>query len=375
MNSLALAGELPEQARECLQIAEESGASLTELLDDVLDLSRIEAGRMELDYRPFSVQATIEEAARTLSATAIEKRLTLTTTVDSSVPSRLSGDAIRLRQVLLNLLSNAIRFTDNGRIHVGAKAIGKGPGAVVVEFRVANTGAGVAPDQCQAILEALRLAPDFAGLPSPAIGLSLGISSHLVKLMRGAISVESEPGHGSCFRFTAQFLPVAEETPAPVDAEATARSLVNLALAGQNKPNPARPLEILIAEDNAVNQKLAIRILEDRGCRVVAANNGAQALALLAEKSFDLILMDVQMPAIDGLEATRAIRMKERQSGAHIPIVALTAHAMSGDESRCREAGMDGYLAKPVRREDLVRVVERFAGRSTATASLARTAL
>ena len=145
----------------------------------------------------------------------------------------------------------------------------------------------------------------------------------------------------------------------------TARSLVNLALAGQHEPDPGAPLEILVAEDNAVNQKLVVRLLENRGCRVISASNGAQALALLADKRVDLILMDVQMPAIDGIEATKAIRMQEKQTGGHVPIVALTAYAMSGDEARCLSAGMDGYLAKPVRNDELIRVVESFTGRST----------
>jgi signal transduction histidine kinase/ActR/RegA family two-component response regulator len=351
MQTLVLGSHLEAEARECLEIAQDSAQSLLVLLNDLLDLTRIEAGRLEMADEPFSVAEVVEECLRTLAARAGEKRLPLESRLQPGIPRRVRGDALRLRQVLLNLVGNAIKFTDRGHVRVTVSALGETPAGARLQFVVEDTGIGIAPEDQRLIFEAFRQADGSPTRRFGGSGLGLAISERLVTMMGGRIGVESWLGQGSRFHFTTLFAVAAETAPEAAPELTRAQT------------GPHGHLRVLVAEDNLVNQKLVVRLLEKRGCQVAVANNGTQALAVLAETPVDLILMDVQMPEVDGLEATRAIRQHERHSGAHVPIVALTAHAMAGDAERCLGAGMDRYLSKPVRSEELFEVIEELAGR------------
>jgi CheY-like chemotaxis protein len=277
-----------------------------------------------------------------------QKNLALSFDIAGSVPERMRGDPTRLRQILVNLVGNAIKFTEKGSVHI---SLGCNPdrarvrNEIGLHFEVRDTGIGIPAEQQSKIFEPFRQADGSTSRKYGGTGLGLAICSQLTAMMGGRIWVESQPGCGSAFHFTA-ILAVSEQ-----NAEAPAPAPANLPAS-----TPARKLHILLAEDNAVNQKLAVRLLERSGHSVVCANDGRQALEAFGREPFDLVLMDVQMPQMDGLEATAAIRHLEAGS-RHTPILALTANAMKGDRERCLAAGMDGYMAKPLRREILFETI------------------
>jgi CheY-like chemotaxis protein len=259
------------------------------------------------------------------------------------------GDPIRLRQIVVNLLGNAIKFTRSGEVALTAGVEAREGDHAILHFRVRDTGVGIAPDKQKTIFEAFTQADSSITRLFGGTGLGLAIASRLVGMLGGRIWVESEPGHGSCFHFTARFGVAAQRAEAaPVAADLRAA-----------RPEPrSRKLNILVVEDNATNQQLLRRILEKRGHSPVVAGDGREALAVLSRQDFDLVLMDVQMPDMDGLQATAAIRERERTTGRRQKIVALTAHAMKGDQERCLAAGMDGYLSKPIQLRRLAEVLE-----------------
>ena len=358
MTELALGTELSSEQREYLETARDSAGTLLGILNDVLDLSKIEAGRLELDPAPLSVRELATESARLIRPQATQKQIAVTCQVDDAVPAMLVGDSIRLRQVLLNLLGNAVKFTSRGSVTVRARLDGPPTEAgVQLRFSVADTGIGIPAEKQSVIFEAFRQADSSTTRQYGGSGLGLAICSRLVELMSGRIWVESEPGKGSTFHFTALLQPM----PEVVGNAPTGVGNLAEAVATASDPFPRRKLAILLAEDNAVNQKVAVRILESRGHVVAVAADGREAVRMAAAKSFDAILMDVHMPDMDGLEATRRIREAERVSGRHVPIVALTACAMAGDREKCLKAGMDGYTDKPINRAKLLAVVEGLA--------------
>jgi CheY-like chemotaxis protein len=258
--------------------------------------------------------------------------------------------------VLLNLINNAIKFTSRGGVQVGAEHKVTGEGEVTVHFAVHDTGIGIPADKQRIIFESFRQADGSTTRRFGGTGLGLAICSKLVDLMGGRIWVESDGLRGSTFHFTARFA-LADVTDASVPLKTDGlRQLLNASSEG------APGLRILLAEDNVVNQRLATRLLERRGHQVALAATGRQALALLARESFDLVLMDVQMPDMDGLEATRAIRAEERSKLTRTPIVALTAHTMKGDRERCLAAGMDAFITKPIDAVELINAVETLGG-------------
>lgn len=363
MTELALATRLSEEQREYLGIAKSSADSLLDLLNDILDLSKIEADRLELDPVEFSIRQCVSDAVKTLSFAARQKHLELDSKVDAEVPERVVGDLVRLRQVLVNLVGNAIKFTQAGsvRIHVGLES-STGP-SVILHFSVKDTGIGIAADKRDVIFDAFRQADGSTTRKYGGTGLGLTICSRLALLMQGRIWVESEFGHGSTFHFTTTFQTAPAEPPR---ASGDLRNM--LQSIAVDRPTDAR-LRVLLAEDNPVNQRLAVRLLEKRGHHVTVANNGREALAVLERDSFDAIIMDVQMPDMDGLEATARIREMERRSGAHTPILAMTAYAMKGDRERCLNAGMDGYVNKPIDPAEFVNTVENIAGQRQPSSS------
>jgi signal transduction histidine kinase/ActR/RegA family two-component response regulator len=341
MLNLALRTDSAEDQRACLDDALTSAHSLMDLLNDVLDLSRVEAGRMDLEKVSFSLPRILQEAARTIAPRAAEKKLVVKVHSEAGVAEWVRGDPMRLRQVLVNLLGNAVKFTAKGEISLSAAPLERG-----MEFVVRDSGIGIAPEKLGLIFEPFRQADGSTTRRFGGSGLGLAICAQLVRMMGGRIWVESEPGRGSAFHFTVLF-----ET-GKADIPDSARA------ADQAPPPASAPLRILLVEDNRINQKIAMRLLEGEGHRVVASENGKQGVERFREGGFDLILMDVQMPEMDGWEATRAIREIEAGSGRHIPILAMTAHAMKGDREKCLEAGMDGYVSKPVVVADLRQAIQ-----------------
>jgi signal transduction histidine kinase/CheY-like chemotaxis protein/streptogramin lyase len=337
MSALGLEASTPEEQRECFEVVQASAQSLLSLLNDVLDFSKIEAGRMELDPAPFPLHACVHAAVSTMRAAADKKGLALVSRVAPELPQRLVGDEGRLRQVILNLIGNAIKFTDSGAVTLGVNLRSDEGPLPLVEFFVHDTGPGIAADKQRFIFEAFCQGDGSTARRYGGTGLGLTISARIVKLMGGKIWVDSRLGAGSTFCFTAYFGRSSEAEPAP-KAPAAAPGVL---------PETGA-LDILLAEDNVVNQKLAVRLLEKRGHRVAVAADGSSALALYDTRRFDLILMDIQMPGMDGFEATAAIRDRERHNGRRTPIIAMTAHAGSEYNERCRSVGMSGYVTKPV---------------------------
>ena len=352
MTDVLLDTALTDNQRECSSIIKSSAMSLLTVINDILDFSKIEAGKVDLENEPFHLRQTIREIMQSFSASALSKQLRLEANVDENVPTRISGDAVRLRQVLTNLIGNALKFTAEGYVLLNVVATENRDGCVELLFSVSDSGIGIPKQKQDLIFEAFSQADGSTTRKYGGTGLGLTISARLVDLMKGKIWVESEHGHGSTFYFTAKFEGVREQHPA--DAVSGADSMRN--------PIPEAPLHILLAEDNLINQKVAIRLLQKHGHTVELATTGREAVAAAAERTFDLILMDVQMPEMSGFEATAIIREREKTTGSHVPIVAMTAHAMAGDRERCIQAGMDDYIAKPVDAKNLYAVLSKFAG-------------
>jgi CheY-like chemotaxis protein len=339
MTDLVLASPLSGEQREHLEMAKGSAIALLSLLNDVLDLSKIEAGKLEFSPTPFSLRECLESAAGFLRLGAVRKGIALHTDVGPDVPDWLIGDPDRLRQVLINLIGNAIKFTERGYVAIGVwMEVHPVGSSVMLRFSVTDTGMGIAEAHQKIIFEAFSQADGSISRRFGGTGLGLAICTRLAKMMDGNLWVESELGKGSTFHFTARFI-----DPSPQDP----------ALSNLEHPKFRHGLRILLAEDNRVNQLLASRLLERQGHLVTVAGNGADALALLDHTVFDIILMDLQMPDIDGVTATTIIRQREMNSGRRTPILAMTAHAMKGDREGCLAAGMDGYLVKPIQAADL----------------------
>jgi PAS domain S-box-containing protein len=489
MTELALNTPLSSEQRGYLNLVKDSADSLLTLINDVLDHSKIEAGKLSLDTAEFNLHDVLANTLRALSVRAKMKGLEISWNAKTGVPEHVIGDAGRIRQVLVNLVGNAIKFTEQGEVVACVEVESPREEDILLHFTVRDTGIGIAPEKQKLIFEAFTQADGSMTRKYGGSGLGLTISSRLVQMMDGKIWLESKLGEGSTFHFTARFgLPKGEKAEAPLRRVASLRDLRVLvaddnstnrkildsllknwmmlpqvagngsealaaleqaaaagtpfplvlvdaempdgfALAEQIKQNPRladatiimltsagqrgdvarcrevgiavylvnpiwqselleailaalgksraggrpatvitrhtlredrRKLRILLVEDNAVNQLLAARLLEKRGHIVTIASNGCEALALLKKSGFDLALMDVQMPVVNGFEATAAIRREEASSGNHLPIIAMTAHAMQGDRERCLAAGMDGYISKPIQGDELIEMAERI---------------
>ena len=487
MTDLALSTDLSQEQKEFLSMVRSSADALLSLINDILDFSKIEAGKLELDAAPFSLPETLLDATRTLSIRADQKGVELLCFIEPGVPDQLVADAGRLRQVVINLLGNAIKFTERGEVFLSVALESSPDERAHLHFAIRDTGIGIPADKQELVFSSFEQADSSTTRKYGGTGLGLAICKSIVEIMGGRIWVESRPGEGSTFHFTAAFavapasvvetppiqfselqgLPVlvvddnttnrhiletmlagwgmkpvlAESGPAgiaviteakktgvsfplilvdgdmpgmdgiefvhhfhldPAFGHATVMMLTSpsqsqqtsrcrelgvthylkkpisqadllrtiLGLLGrveQAEPVSLRPVEekretarhILLAEDNTINQKLAVALLQRMGHSVVVAGNGQKALQALAQEAFDLVLMDVQMPEMDGFAATAAIRVQEQTTGNHIPVIAMTAHAMKGDRERCLDAGMDDYISKPVNQQDLKAVIQR----------------
>src|SRR5262245_45516629 len=331
MAALALDTQLTPYQADCLNTINRQAETLLRIINDVLDFSKIESRNVELESAPFTLAAVVGDVVQPLVVTSQDKGLTLTHRVAPDVPPRLVGDAVRLEQVLTNLLANAVKFTERGTVDLDVRVDSTSDQAVTLHFSVADTGIGVASDKQVVIFQPFRQADGSTTRRFGGTGLGLTISTMLVQLMGGRIWVDSQPGVGSTFHFTAAFPIAPAERP---DAERRRQPRPSVT------PAPARA-RVLIAEDNIINQRIAQSLLTKRGHTVRVVNNGREAIDALEREAFDVVLMDVQMPDMDGFEATATIRERERETGARIRIVAMTAHAMHGDPARCLAAGMD----------------------------------
>lgn len=348
MTGLALETPLTPEQREYMSMVRRSADALLAIINDILDFSKIEAGQLTLDPRPFRLHPLARGTLSLLDSQAREKGLRLVYEPADDVPAYLVGDPGRLRQVLVNLVGNAIKFSKQGAITVRvARQRYLAGGQVALRFEVQDQGIGIEPAKLQVIFDPFTQADASITRHFGGTGLGLAICSKLVRAMGGDIGVQSTPGQGSTFHFNAVF---------GIDEEESNSDIMPLTVpASLGEGARESGLNILLAEDNDVNQKLALKLLEREGHRVDLAHNGEQAVFMVthADPPYDLILMDMQMPVLDGLQATRRIREEEKRNGYHARIVALTANVLPEDRERCLASGMDGYLAKPINPREL----------------------
>jgi signal transduction histidine kinase/ActR/RegA family two-component response regulator len=350
MTDLALGENLPEQVRDYLQTACNSADMLLSILNEILDFSRIESGKLALEAAAFRLRPLVQETIKALSIRAWEKGLCLHCDIADDVPDSLVGDTLRLRQILVNLVGNAIKFTSQGQVLVRASLRSQADAKACIQFVVEDTGIGIASAQQKHIFAPFAQADSSTTREYGGTGLGLAIAANLVRMMGGEIDVASELGRGSTFTFTLHF-PLAGQQALADAAERSSRV--------DGFP-PARRLRVLLVEDTPSLQKLIVAIVRKRGHEIEVAANGQEAVEVLCRHKPDVVLMDVQMPVMDGFQATAAIRALD--NGHHnVPIIAMTAHAMKGDQERCLSAGMDAYLAKPVDRQALIAAIERLA--------------
>ena len=344
MLEIALDSELTTAQKEELETARDCSNSLLALVNDILDLSKIEAGRMTLEEIPFDPRELIGSCSRLLASKAANRGLQLWCEITPEVPAHLLGDTLRVREIIVNLLDNAVKYTNEGSVRLLLTRV---PELVANQPRfridVIDTGIGIPADKLETIFDAFTQADESTARRYGGTGLGLAITKKLVQMYNGRIWVESEVDRGSAFHVEIDL----NEIPASAGLSEPRVSAV-----------PARSRDrILIVEDNLVNQRVVAGLLNKKGYETTVVNQGREALAALEAASFDLVLMDVQMPVLDGLETTRRIRLDERWR--NLPIVGLTAHAMAGDRERCIQAGMNDYLPKPVRGPALIEIVQR----------------
>ncbi|HXS93665.1 MAG TPA: PAS domain S-box protein [Candidatus Limnocylindrales bacterium] len=346
MAELALDTPLDEQQREYLSTVRTSGEALLTIINDILDFSKIEAGKMVLERADFDLDPVLQDALRIVSVQAHRKGLELLYDCKVDVSRPVAGDAAKLRQILVNLLANGIKFTDSGEVKLSVLDLSEDDGVVNAHFAVSDTGIGIADSAKDQIFQAFVQADGSHSRRYGGTGLGLTICSRLAALMGGRVWVESEAGKGSTFHLTVG-LGSSNQSPVRHPEEGTAQCSI-------------RSLRVLLAEDNPVNRRVAFLLLKREGHSVAEASNGVEAVAAMGRENFDIVLMDVQMPEMDGYDATKEIRARENGTGTHVPIVALTAHAMSGAREICLSAGMDDYLSKPIAIKELREVLKKW---------------
>ncbi|MBK8179589.1 MAG: response regulator [Planctomycetes bacterium] len=388
MTSLLLDTRLEPDQREYALNVQVSAESLLHIVNDVLDFSKMEAHRLELAPEPTDLAGLCGDVIATLRPQANRKGIELELALAPDLPERLMLDPLRTRQVLLNLVGNAVKFTDRGHVSLGVRVSARPGAAPQLVFRVRDTGVGIAPELQPTLFTAFTQADSSMSRRHGGTGLGLAIVKRLVELMGGQVNVQSTPGSGSCFEVVLAACP--ETRPAAADSPGHA--VADVRAGGQEPDGPGRvgsvsqpidppaalpasrgaprhaavapsgrTLRVLLVEDNAINQRIAERMLTRRGHSVQVAVDGADALKHYEVGQFDVILMDCQMPVMDGFEATRRIRAREQHGERRVPILAMTANAMAGDRERCLAVGMDDYMAKPVKQDLLVGMVERWA--------------
>ena len=367
MTELLLDTELEKEQRRYAEVVRMSGETLLSLLNDILDYSKIEAGKLGIEKIDFDLAQSLDTVIALMVVRAKQKGIGLSFSIAPGIPSRLIGDPNRLRQILINLVGNAIKFTEKGGVFIHVVPLsseippendgeGPPPGKTVLRFSVEDTGIGIPEDKLGKLFNKFSQVDDSISRQYGGTGLGLAISKQLAELMGGTIGVLSAEGKGSEFWFT---LPFDVSTEAQV--EAMRKTMVPMARLPAADPCPGREPNILLVEDNSINQRVAQSLLNKLGLSADTASNGEEALVALSKKPYDLVLMDVQMPVMDGLEATRRIRSPSSLVlNPAVPIVAMTAYALQGDRERCMAAGMDGYVSKPFTSDALIVLLERW---------------
>jgi signal transduction histidine kinase/CheY-like chemotaxis protein len=345
MTELTLATNLSAEQRDNLTMARNSARNLLEILNDILDFSRIESGKLKLEVIPFDLGEVTRRSMELFALNAEAKGIALQREIEEGLPLLFHGDPVRLQQVLMNLVGNAVKFTEVGFVRLEVRSRQREEGRYDLDFAVVDSGVGIEPEQQRHIFEAFSQADSSTTRRFGGTGLGLSISTELVRMMGGELKVESQPGQGSKFFFRLRLKAAAEAVAAP---------------AAPVVLKPTRAMQVLLAEDNEVNRILIKRILEKDGHRVTAVDNGRLALEALAGERYEVILMDVHMPELDGIAATREIRRTEAGQGRRTPVIALTALALKGDAEMCLEAGMDAYLCKPIGAAELFALLARI---------------
>ncbi|MBB5347485.1 response regulator [Desulfoprunum benzoelyticum] len=354
MTGLVLESDLAPEQRQYLEMVDESVDRLLDVVNDILDFSRIEAGRLVLDLQDFNLKESLDLDLYLLDLSARDKNIALMCEIDRDVPLFIHSDPIRLVQILTNLVANAIKFTKKGSVTIRVSNDGYDDnGMLILKFAVTDTGIGVKPERRKEILNTFHQVGSESALATGRVGLGLTISSQLVRLFGGEIGLESG-SKGSTFWFT---VPVKEVTDIDAFDELDHQSYE---IPEEKAVYALRGAQILLAEDEPINRVLTETLLRQAGVEVTAVENGQLAVREAKKSCYDVILMDVQMPVMDGLEATRKIRDHERQHGGHQCIIALTALAMQGDREKCLQAGMDDYLTKPVEKSDLIDILVKY---------------
>ena len=353
MTALTLSTDLTKEQREYLMTVSQSAEKLLVLVNAVLDFSRIDTGQLAIEHEPFDLSTVIQEATDRVAGRAVGKGLMYTCTLAPNIPTELVGDADRLRQVLVNLADNAVKFTDEGKVAIHMEAEDVTPDRVTLHATVRDTGVGIPPEQAGRLFRAFAQVDHSMTREFGGAGLGLVISKRLLEMMGGRIWYESIPGVGTTFHFS---VPLQRQS----EAQRIARDTSPLPPLPEDQDQAEPSAHILLVEDNPVNQRLAAIMLRKRGWAVTLANNGQEALDLHAQYPFDAVLMDVQMPVMDGITATHLMRQREAETGRRTPIIAMTAHATDADRLRSMEAGMDYHLTKPITADELYAVVEQF---------------
>jgi PAS domain S-box-containing protein len=350
MNELMLDMDLTDEQRECAEQVARSGEQMMAIISDVLDVAKIEAGQLELDVADFDLHETIERVCAATGLQLDAKGIPLDVHIDADAPRYVRGDSRRLRQILMNLLANAVKFTAEGKVAVHVSTRPQPGDDAVIRVEVTDTGIGIDPAALDRMFEPFMQADASTTRNYGGTGLGLAIARELIDLMGGTIGCESKPGRGSTFWFEVELAAAVATNgrpPRPGDVGVAAHPLWLTA-----------PL-VLVAEDSPVNQIVAVRALERCGCRVEMVSDGRQALEALSTQRYDAVLMDCQMPDMDGYEATTELRRREN-GDHHTPVIAMTAHAMDGDREKCLDAGMNDYISKPMRREQLIDTLQRW---------------
>ena len=373
---LMLKTGMDSKQRSYLDNINKASHSLLKIINDILDFSKIEAGKLELENRDFSIDEVMNELSDMFSMNAAKKGIELSVSSAPGVPRMLKGDSLRLRQVVINLVTNAVKFTDRGSVSTLVDVNSTGNGKVDLLFSVKDTGIGIPRAQLDSLFDSFSQADGSATRRYGGTGLGLAICKQLVEMMNGRIWVESEPGKGSCFFFTVQF-EVSEDAPADSTEKYDALKKFKLFIADDDRSSPQiysrkpvvsrqrvkrtkefRGARVLLVEDNIINQRVAAEILKNAGIRVDTADNGEKAVEMVRQAGYDTVLMDIQMPVMDGYEATRLI--KQVPGVVTPPIIAMTAHAMKGDREKCLKTGMDDYISKPIDSEKLLFVLSKW---------------
>jgi signal transduction histidine kinase/CheY-like chemotaxis protein len=348
LNGLLLDTALDPSQRQYAELGRVSGEILLHLLNDILDFSKIEAGRIELEPLSFDPRQALQETLDLFQPTALQKNLQLRWASPPALPAMLRGDPARLRQILMNLLGNALKFTEAGSISLEAAVLRAQGGDVWLRIAVHDSGIGIAPEAMERLFQPFVQADVSTTRRFGGTGLGLSISRRLAELMGGRMGGDSSPGSGSSFWVE---LPFEAAADAPRPALATAQETADIVR--------EVPVRVLLAEDNPVNQTVAAALLKHLGCRTDVVGNGKEAVEAMRQLPYDLVLLDCHMPVMDGYSACRAIRANEA-AGQHVPIIAMTANALAGDREKCLAAGMDDYLPKPMRMADIAGVLQRW---------------